>query len=91
MEARSLVLRSECDTDGRGTWIAPTAEGRRTLLGAMRNHNRTIRELFFDALHDEQRAAIGDASLHVLDKLSPEACAIAEEKGIPTGRSKAAV
>ena len=91
MEARDLVERSECDTDGRGTWIAPTAEGRRVLLGAMRNHNRTIRELFFDALREEQRAAIGDASIHVLDKLSPEACVIAEENGIPTSRSRAAV
>ena len=39
MEARALVSRRECDTDGRGTWIEPTAEGRRVLLGAMRNHN----------------------------------------------------
>lgn len=91
MEARDLVVRTECPTDGRGTWISPTAEGRRVLLGAMRNHNRTIRELFFDALREEQRAAIGDASIHVLDKLSPEACAIAEENGIPTSRTTATV
>jgi len=91
MEARELVVRTECDTDGRGTWIAPTTEGRRVLLGAMRNHNRTIRELFFDVLREEQRTAIGDASLHVLDKLSPEACDIAVEKGMPTRRSSAAV
>jgi len=87
MEARQLVERTECPTDGRGTWIAPTSEGRRVLLGAMRNHNRTIRELFFEALRDDQRAAIGDASLHVLDKLNPEACDIAVEKGMPTSRS----
>ncbi len=91
MEARALVVRTECPTDGRGTWIAPTTEGRRVLLGAMRNHNRTIRELFFDALGDEQRTAIGDASVHVLEKLGPEVCEIADEKGIPTSRSKAAV
>lgn len=89
MEARDLVVRSECDTDGRGTWIAPTHEGRRVLLGAMRNHNRAIRDLFIDVLHDEQRAAISDASLQVLDRLSPEACEIAEAKGMPTGRSVA--
>jgi DNA-binding MarR family transcriptional regulator len=86
MEARALVLRSECDTDGRGTWIQPTPEGRRVLLGAMRNHSRTIRELFFDVLRDDQRAAIGDAALSVLDRLSPEGCVIAEEKGMTTSR-----
>jgi DNA-binding MarR family transcriptional regulator len=89
MEARDLVERSECDTDGRGTWIAPTPEGRRVLVGAMRNHNRAIRELFFDVLATEQRAAIGDASAQVLDKLSPEACTIAEQNGMPTSRTRA--
>ena len=32
----------------------------------MRNHSRTIRELFFDVLRDDQRAAIGDAVRHAL-------------------------
>jgi len=80
------VLRSECDTDGRGTWVEPTPEGLRVLLGAMRNHNRTIRELFFDALGDEQRSAIGDAAVNVLERLSPEVCELVEEKGMPSSR-----
>ncbi|HEY4152501.1 MAG TPA: MarR family winged helix-turn-helix transcriptional regulator [Pseudolysinimonas sp.] len=84
MEARALVVRTECDTDGRGTWIAPTEQGQRVLLGAMGNHSRTIRELFFDVLRDDQRAAIGEVALNVLDRLSPEGCVIAEEKGITT-------
>jgi len=92
MEARQLVVRSECDTDGRGTWITPTPEGRGVLLGAMGNHSRTIRELFFDVLGDDQRAAIGDAALNVLDRLSPEGCVIAEQKGIARSRrARAAV
>jgi len=86
MEARALVLRRECDTDGRGTWIEPTSEGRRVLLGAMGNHNHAIRELFFEALRDDQRAAIGNAALNVLDRLNPESCVIAEEKGMSTSR-----
>ncbi|MES1212210.1 MAG: hypothetical protein ABUT11_01540, partial [Leifsonia sp.] len=90
MEARSLLVRTECDTDGRGTWIAATPEGRRVLLGAMGNHSRTIRQLFFDALSDDQRAAIGEAALNVLDRLSPEACVIAEEKGITTSHREKA-
>ena len=33
MESRGLLERTECDTDGRGTWVGLTNEGRRTLLG----------------------------------------------------------
>lgn len=87
MEARDLVERTECDTDGRGTWISPTVEGRRVLAGAMPNHNRTIRELFFDVIPEEQRAAISEAAAKVLDTLSPEGCTLAEENGLPTHRS----
>jgi DNA-binding MarR family transcriptional regulator len=87
MEARDLLERTDCDTDGRGTWISPTAEGHRVLEGAMPNHNRTIRELFFDAIPDAQRTAISDAAVNVLDKLSPAACTIAEQNGLPTYRS----
>jgi DNA-binding MarR family transcriptional regulator len=86
MEARELVARTECDTDGRGTWISPTAEGHQVLLGAVGNHSRTIRELFFDALRDDQRAAIGEGALNVLDRLGPEACVIAEQNGITISR-----
>ncbi len=82
MEARELLVRKECDTDGRGTWIAPTAHGSRVLLGAMKKHGSTIRELFFDVLTEQQRRAVGDGALRVLDRLSLEACAIAEEKGM---------
>lgn len=87
MEARELLERSECDTDGRGTWITPTAEGSRVFRGARPDHIRTIRELFFDGLDDSQRVALSDAALNVLDKLSPEACSIAEQNEISTHRS----
>ncbi|MFC5502333.1 MarR family winged helix-turn-helix transcriptional regulator [Lysinimonas soli] len=82
MEARGLLERAECPTDGRGTWVSPTDAGRRTLLAAARNHTATIRELFFDALGDDQRLAMGDAAVRVLDRLSPAACELADEKGM---------
>ena len=44
MEARGLLERTECDTDGRGTWVGLTDEGRRILLGSMREHAAAIRE-----------------------------------------------
>jgi DNA-binding MarR family transcriptional regulator len=89
MESRGLLERSECDTDGRGTWVTATAEGRHTLLGSVNNHTRAIRELFFDVLRDDQRDAIGDASVRVLDTLSPVGCELAATKGMTRARAQA--
>jgi DNA-binding MarR family transcriptional regulator len=97
MEARDLVERTECDTDARGTWVEVTADGRRTLLAATRDHSDTIRRLFFDALESDEKLVIRAVSQRVLDGLSPEACDIADDKGMlgsgreggPGRRSKA--
>ena len=77
MEARGLVERSECVEDGRGTWVTLTHEGRRATLGATRAHAARLREIFFDLLADDERAAFGAAAQRVLDKLSGPACEIA--------------
>lgn len=77
MEARELLERTECESDGRGTWIAPTDEGLRVLRGAMPAHNHAIRELLFAGLTLEQRAAIGAASTTVLETLSAQGCSAA--------------
>ncbi|HEX4444303.1 MAG TPA: MarR family transcriptional regulator [Galbitalea sp.] len=74
MEARGLVARTECDTDARGTWIGITALGRRTTLGAMRDHALTVRRLFFDVLTDEEQAVLRTVSSRVLDTIDPPAC-----------------
>ena len=74
MEARGLVQRTECDTDARGTWIGITALGRRTTLGAMRDHALTVRRLFFDVLTDEEQAVLRSVSSRVLDTIDPPAC-----------------
>src|SRR6185369_9061732 len=44
MEARDLLERTECDTDGRGTWVGLTDEGRRVLESASGDHAGAIRE-----------------------------------------------
>ncbi|QAY72675.1 MarR family transcriptional regulator [Agromyces protaetiae] len=72
MQTRGLVTRLECDTDGRGTWIELTAEGKRTLLGAMRDHARAIRETFFDVVDADELQAIRSASARVLDRLGDD-------------------
>ncbi|MEV1131087.1 MarR family transcriptional regulator [Agromyces sp. NPDC049794] len=69
MVARGLVEREECDTDGRGSWVVLTRDGRRALLRAMRDHARDIRSLFLDLLEPDEKRAIADATSRVLDRL----------------------
>lgn len=88
MEARGLVERSECDTDARGTWIGITADGRRTLLSATREHMGAIRSLFLDQLDDGDRRSLETVSERVLDTISPPACDIADEKGMLADRGE---
>ena len=71
MEKRGLVGRRECDTDARGTWVSMTPDGKRAVLGAMRQHAATLRRYFFDVLSAEELAAIQSASAKVLDVLEP--------------------
>lgn len=76
MEARGLVERTECDTDGRGTWVGVTTEGRRTLLAATRDHAAKIRELFFAGLSDDERDVLHDITRRVMERMNPPACEI---------------
>lgn len=82
MEARTLVERSECADDGRGTWVGVTAEGRRVLQSAVADHEAAIRSLFFDELGGTEKTAIHEVSRRVIDRLNPEACEIAADNGM---------
>ncbi len=73
MEKRGLVSRENCDTDARGTWAIITPNGRRAVLGAMRDHGRTIRELFFDVMTDDEKDLVLDISRRVLGRIEPTA------------------
>ncbi|KQQ25542.1 MarR family winged helix-turn-helix transcriptional regulator [Frondihabitans sp. Leaf304] len=53
MERRGFVRRSDCDSDGRGTWVEMTADGRRAMLEASRGHNEAIKRYFVDLLGDD--------------------------------------
>ncbi|MHA6667370.1 MarR family winged helix-turn-helix transcriptional regulator [Homoserinimonas sp. A447] len=74
MESRGLLERRECEDDLRGTWIGITPDGRRAALGAMRNHNETIRSLFFDVLGPDELAVLARASEKVLKAIDPPIC-----------------
>ncbi|HWM33762.1 MAG TPA: MarR family winged helix-turn-helix transcriptional regulator [Pseudolysinimonas sp.] len=82
MEARGLVDRTECETDGRGTWVGITAEGHRVLREATTDHGSAIRSLFLDHLRDDDKGVVGAVARRVLDQLSPEACEIAADAGM---------
>jgi DNA-binding MarR family transcriptional regulator len=87
MAARRLVDRTPCEDDGRGTWIGITAEGRRLLLRAMRDHAVAIRELFVDRLTDDQKASMRAASIAMLEVTDPAAitAALGREEATVSG------
>jgi DNA-binding MarR family transcriptional regulator len=74
MEQRGLVKREECGDDARGVWIVLTAEGSRSVLSAMRDHNEAVRQYFFDLLDDDELAVIQRISTRVLDTINPPVC-----------------
>jgi DNA-binding MarR family transcriptional regulator len=74
MEHRGLVRREECDDDARGKWVVLTNDGRRAVLAAMRDHNRAIREYFFDVLSEQEQAALRELSDRVLGAVDPQIC-----------------
>ncbi len=70
MEARGLVERVVCESDGRGTWVTLATDGKRALLGAMREHAVAIRDLFLDDLDDAEKQVMLRAMTRVLAKLN---------------------
>ena len=65
MERRGLVARVECSEDGRGAFVVITPQGRAAIEEAAPGHVRAVRRLMFDAVGDEERAALAA----VIDKL----------------------
>ena len=77
MEARGLVERVVCESDGRGTWVTLATDGKRALLGAMRQHATAIRESFLDELEPDEKEIMLRATARVLAKINA-ACEAAE-------------
>jgi len=72
MEQRGLVERLDCETDGRGSYVAVTPAGRSAIESAAPGHVAEVRRSFFDALTASQidsLSRIGDAVLSHLAHL----------------------
>jgi DNA-binding MarR family transcriptional regulator len=65
MEGRGLVERVECSEDGRGAFVVITSQGRAAIEEAAPGHVMAVRRLMFDALSEEEKAALSA----VIDKL----------------------
>ena len=85
MEARRLVERRECRTDGRGLLVAVTDSGREAIEEAAPGHVRAVREYVIDILTPEQLAVLADIGEAVGGRLTAENCRAAEagEDGFP--------
>jgi DNA-binding MarR family transcriptional regulator len=62
MEKRGLIGRDPCAADGRGAEVVLTRHGSDCFRRATIPHLRAVRELFIDALSEEQLAAAEDVA-----------------------------
>ena len=74
MEGRGLVERAECPEDGRGAFIAITAEGRAAIERAAPGHVRAVRRLMFDVLGAEEVRTLSRLVDKLLERQEP--CAL---------------
>ena len=72
LEARGIVARSACATDGRATNVTLTDEGHALLVEAAPGHVTQVRESFLDALTPEQLSQLDAISDAILDRIDPE-------------------
>ncbi len=81
MQARGLVERRECPTDGRGLFVEITGHGRRVIEMAAPGHVRTVREFVIDVLTPAQLTALAEAGEAVAERLAADNCGAAEAAG----------
>lgn len=69
MEKRGLLQREQCRTDNRGWDVVLTETGAQAFRTGSIPHLEVVRELFIDALSDEQLAALGELMQALRDHL----------------------
>jgi DNA-binding MarR family transcriptional regulator len=70
MEKRGLVVREECEEDGRGLMVRLTAGGRRVIEGAAPEHAEHVHRLFFDLMSKEELETLGAVFDRLLGNLT---------------------
>lgn len=65
MQQRGLVVREECESDGRGALVALTPEGWRTIQEAAPGHVGSVRRHLIDLLSPEEVETLG----HIAEKV----------------------
>ena len=70
MEARGLVRREDCSSDGRGTFAVLTPMGLEAIQAAAPHHVESIRRHLLDPLTPEQVTALAGIAGVVTDRLA---------------------
>ncbi len=70
MVGRGLVERADCPTDGRGSWVTMTTEGRRAVLAGIRAHTAALEQLFWRPVGTDADT-LRSVSHRLLDALGP--------------------
>lgn len=70
MQARGLVSRQLCSTDGRGAFVVITPAGRSAIESAAPTHVADVRDAIIDVLTPEQLDALAEIAETVLDRLA---------------------
>lgn len=81
MEARGLVERITCESDGRGLWAVLTPEGRAAIERAAPHHVRHVREFLIDHLDPADLDRLAEITEKVNAALPPreETACLAED------------
>jgi len=70
MQQRGLVVREECESDGRGAEIALTPKGWRTIQDASPGHVESVRRHLIDLLTPKEIETLGQIAERVVAHLS---------------------
>jgi DNA-binding MarR family transcriptional regulator len=72
MESRGLVERRECPQDGRGAFVLITDAGRAAIERAAPEHARTVRDVMFSHLSEDELQALASVTSKALVRLHCE-------------------
>jgi DNA-binding MarR family transcriptional regulator len=73
MESRGLVVRQDCPTDLRGTWVVLTDDGAAAGARALDGHGEVLQS-HFDALDADQRDGLEQAVRRLVDTSTGTEC-----------------